>query len=224
MQEKLLEFLKDLTWTKYTLTLVAVISGIALFAVFENRQKVYDRITPHVVTDDMLLEKPSNRGRQIIAELVARHPEIVLVTLIDADPLRNMRRPIYRHFNHSKLEDVIKQQEESGRDGSGPLYTSDESNNRQMLAIMSGEFFCSPVDEGSFAKMFPGVGEIAKYSCRVPLPPAFGKATGWFSIHISKWPPEHGLDQLKFDALSMSLSYFNVEIATRVPTRILENK
>jgi hypothetical protein len=217
MLETVLNFLRHLTWKRYWLAFVTVLTGIALYTLFENRQVALERVTPAMANfnDDIELSPPGPVGQRIIADFARKHPEIALITLIDADPVRNLRLIVYRHFSNDEVKRLVEAAEASGTSGQGPLITSDEKNNRQVLAILSGEFYCTPVGEGAFGQIFREAATKVTYSCRAPLPPAFGKSTGWFSIHITKWPVDHGFDTLKFDALSMSLNYFNAEIAQR---------
>jgi hypothetical protein len=148
--------------------------------------------------------------------------DIVIVGLIESDPVRNMRIPIYRFIKDDDVQRIVDEAKERGATGIQPLFTENLSNNKQMLAIMSGEFNCGPVTEEGVLITFPKLKDKIVATCRVPLPPAFGQATGWIAIHLRKWPPTAGLDQLKFDALNMSLAYFNLEIAKRGDIKVIK--
>lgn len=213
--DKGIALLKVLTWKRVSMAAVAGVIGLAGFTMFENRQQMYDRFNPQLYAEDYPLVPPKAEGQKIIRDFMTRNPEVALITLIDADPVRNVRFPIYRAFNNEEVERVINAAAANGQRGDGPLFNNTESNNKQIIAIMNGEFFCTPVNEGEFARLFPTLTTKIKYSCRAPLPPAFNKATGWFSMHLTGWPPKSGFDNFKFDALNMSLAYFNAEIAKR---------
>lgn len=193
---------------------------VAIFTLYENRQDVYQGVTTVKVVGDFPLEPPKDDGKRLIQEFVRKHPEVGMVTLIDADPVSNTRRPVYRVYNNDKVKQIITDAIEAGQTGIQPLFNSDPKNNEQMLAIISGEFSCSPVKEGGIAYAFPQIVGTVVMTCRAPLPPAFNKATGWFSIHLIKQLTPQELDKLKFDALSMSLAYYNAEIAERETVRI----
>ena len=213
--DKGIALLKVLTWKRVAMASAFAGAGLLFLTLYENRQKVYERLEPQFYAEDYALQPPGKLGEEVLRNFIAAHPEVALITLIDADPVRNIRTPVHRIFNNTQLEQVIKGAEQSGRSGAGPLFSADAENNKQMIAVMNGEFYCAPVSEGAFANLFPEVSKIVKYSCRIPLPPAFGKATGWFSMHLTDWPPPRGLDNLKFDSLNMSLTYYNAEIAQR---------
>ena len=220
MFEKILDFLRTLTWKRYGISTIAVITGIVGYTLFENRQKVYDKMQPQLYAEDYPLTAPGPVGKKILAELASKYPEIAIITIVDADPVRNQRIPVFRLFLDKDLEDIVKRVVgESTDKGNGPLFSSDEESNKQVIAIMNGEFACTPGMIGEFVKLFPESKSIVKHSCRIPLPPAFNRATGWISLHFREWPVGRGYDSIKYDALSASLAYFNAEIASKFDTK-----
>lgn len=190
-------------------------SFIVTLAVYENRQKVYDQFAMGKYSGDFVLQMPSEKGRKILADFTNKYQSIAMVSLIDADPVDNTRRLIYRSYKNQVLQKIMEDNDRDNPGNSGgPLFTSNAENNKQILAIMNGEFFCAPGTNSILSTNFQGADKIVVYQCRVPLPPAFNKATGWFTIHLTAWP-DSKIDEIKFDALSMSLAYYNTEIAEK---------
>lgn len=214
MFEKLLSHVDDIlhavTLKRVLLTLLLSFGLLMVYAMYENRQRIYSGILNDPVIGDYKLEHPTNRGKQALDDFVRRDKNIMLLTLIDADPLNNLRIPVYRSYGSEEVKRLIESSGDSRAAGSGPLFNTDPKNNEQILALMNGEMTCSPVNEGMFARMFDGVDRLVKYSCRVPLPPAFKKATGWFSIHLREMPED--MAKFKYEALNMSSLYYNMEI------------
>jgi len=114
---------------------------------------------------------------------------------------------VHRFFNSDSFEELFKRadQERPGS-GDGPLFTEDPANNAQVLAVVNGEFLCTDVTNSILVKQFPHIAKAIVLSCRVPLPPAFGKAGGWFAMHMMHEPTD--LSTFKTDALTLSYLYF----------------
>lgn len=207
--------LQHATFIRVMLVSVLLVVSVAALTLYENRQKVYDDFSMSKMNGDFILKEPTPRGYQILSDLASKYPEIALISLIDADPVANTRRVVARVFIDKHMELVIKAKTTTNPTvGDGPLFGSDALSNKQVLAIMNGEFSCDPVAGGILATVFAEAAADVKMSCRVPLPPAFNKATGWFTIHTKELPKEK-LERLKFDALSTSLMYYNSDIAVR---------
>lgn len=211
--EKIMQWLTTLTWPKLALALVAVTSGITMYTLYENRQKVFEFQTgARGQADDFELMAPTKDGKAIFEAFLKLHPEVAYIALVDANPLSNRRITVARFYNDKEIQGII---ENATRDtpslGDGPLLTADPILNKQVLAILAGEFYCDPAKDGVIAKVFPEAAKRLSYTCRVPLPPAFNKATGWLAIHLNKWPSDD-LEKFKIDALTLSLSYYNAGI------------
>lgn len=207
--------LQHVTFIRVFLVSILIIFAVLSLTLYENRQRVYDDFSVAKLDGDFMLKPPSLKGTQILNELTAKYPEIAMISLIDADPVANTRRVIARIIPDTLLNKIVHEKTDTNPTiGDGPLFGSDPTSNRQILSIMNGEFSCDPVSGSILANIFPQSQTIVKFSCRVPLPPAFNKATGWFTIHLKEMPKEK-LDRLKFDSLSASLMYYNAEIATK---------
>lgn len=218
-KNKIWEWFAHLTVKRLLISAVAGLVAIAGYTLWENRQKVFDNQTIKY-NGDYVLQKPGAEGNKVVGQFVNSHPEIVMVTLLDANPISNRRQVVSRWFNDPTVQSAVETITTANPTvGDGALFTADHENNKQVLAVLSGEFYCAPSGGGIITQAFPEVAKKVKYSCRIPLPPAFGKATGWFTVHLSKWPLDD-LDRFKTDALTMSLTYYNAEILKQ-PTRML---
>lgn len=214
MLEKILshvdDILREVTGRRVFYTLLLAFGLLMIYAMFENRQRIYEGVLREPIIGDYVLEEPGRQGKELLSRFVFANKNVAMVTIIDADPLNNRRIPIYRAFGD---EQVRKFTDDAKVTGEGPLFNNDSTNNSQMLAIMNGEMICGDVKEGMFSKLFRGADQVINYTCRVPLPPAFRKTTGWISIHMYEKPTD--VESFKFNALTLSLTYYNMEVASK---------
>ena len=208
LKTKIFTFLAHITVKRWLITAGVAISAIGLYSVFENRQKLFEAGLGSVgsYVTDFIVQPPSKAQHEIAYNFLRLHPEIAFMTLIDADPLTNTRKVVHRFT----LDPVIERYfAELDRDkpgvGDGPLFNNVEANNSQVIAISNGEFLCSPVKGGLIERIYPEIAKTLVKSCRVPLPPAFRRAGGWFAIHLKSDVDEN---RFKTDALTMSFLYF----------------
>lgn len=209
---KLWSVVSKTTFKQLIVLIIAALCAILLYTAYENRQDAYNKLSISRITSDFPITGPSFAAEKMVNVFMKKHKDIALMAIIDANPVENKRVPVYRAYNNlyvkSVIEDALKVDPSTGI---GPLFTASQENNRQILAIMSGEMLCVPSKEGIVGKVFPVIVSSLVYSCRVPLPPAFNKATGWISLHFDKWPIEN-FEQLKYDALSLSANFYELEI------------
>ena len=217
-KDKLFEFFTKLNWYRLGISAVAALLIIFNYTLYENRQVIFNLAKPLVtvsantITADYRLEYPSVVGKNILNKLTLLHPEISMVSVIDADQISNSRTVVYRTFNDPVIEKIIKSTAEKIPDvGNGALFTSgDEASNIQVLAMLNGEFLCTPAS-GILVKAFPELGPHIEYQCMVPLPPAYNKATGWLTLHLKEWPVTD-FNRLKNNSLIAALEYYNKEV------------
>lgn len=217
--EKLDSILQHVTIARVFLVLLMFFGLLVMYTAFEHRHEVYSKAGLKY-DGDYEITPPSDKGRKLVENFMAKYPNIAMITLIDADPISNRRKPVARFFANRELELIFDSVlRKNSNAGDGPLLTSSPDNNAYVLAIMNGEFSCSPNKNTILTNQFPGSEKIVSYSCRVPLPPAYNKATGWFTIQLQKWPDER-IEDLKVDALNMSLQYYNLEIKKEGPVEL----
>ena len=179
---------------------------------FENRQVIYQKADFRKIQGDEIVPPMGKKGENLIRRLMVRYPEIVMASVIDADPISNRRMVVGRVFNNQSLEVIVQKALDRGVNGGGSLITDDAEQNRQVLSMLNGEMKCDPAPVGIIFKVFPEARRYVTYSCRVPLPPAFGKVTGWITLHMSAYPPRTGADAFKQESLLLALQYFNEEV------------
>ena len=206
-----LEWLKTATWQKLLIGAVSGLLVIVGWTFWENRQQMYERAWGPVTKGDWPLEEPTDKGKALLVEFSRIYPSIGMIAVVDADPISNTRKAVYRHFNNKAVERLVKQAEEKGVPSSGLLYGSDPETNRLTLAVFNAQVLCERADTGFFAKTYPEATRLLGTSCRVPLPPLYGMTTGWVTIHFTNtFTPEAEITNAM---LNLALAYYRTEIS-----------
>lgn len=217
LKEKILDYFFKLTIERLIISFLAAIMIIAALTLYENRQYVFRQTSVVVVnkailpTGDYSLVPPSPEGVIILDGYLAKNPEVLMLSVVDANQIENRRVTVHRAFSDLAVKTIVEKSTKSNPAiGSGPLFTTESENNIQILAVLNGEFYCTkPSNIGSYVP--EEIRGMIVYECRTPLPPAFGKATGWITLHLKSWPPIN-YDYFKSEALIFSLEYYNKEV------------
>jgi len=210
LKSKVWEWFEHLTVHRIGVSALAICVAIGGYVGFENRQRLFDGVrSTGVLGATFKVTTPSKEQHEIISKFLVLHPEVAFISLLDADPVANRRTIVHRFYNDPVVEEFFKKADkERPGSGNGPLFTDNEANNAQVLAVANGEFMCSEVPGGILEKQFPKIATGIVKTCRVPLPPAFRKAGGWFAMHLRSAPD---MASLKTDALTTSFLYFEAD-------------
>ena len=193
----------------WTLLLLAGVITITVF--YENRQRIYQVVLNDPIIGDYKLEPPKKDGRELISQYLASETAVMALGLIDSDPLNNQRHPVEFFSNNT---DIRNQLNSKNSTLPAPLFTSRQENNIMIMNLINGEMVCGELAPDEWPESLRARPQVV---CRVPLPPAFKKNTGWFVMYLSEAPRDR--DRFKFSALSLSLSYYNIEIMKKEATR-----
>lgn len=219
LKEKLVDIFFKLTLPRALLSFFIVILVIFCVTIYENRQELFTKTASIVVVNkanpipagDYGLYAPSPEGAALLDAYLKLHPDIVMLSVLDANQVQNRKTVVYRSFNDPAIKLLVEKEAlVNPAIGDGALFTTDPDNNIQVLAILNGEFYCTKPG-GAIVNAFPDIKSTIAYQCRIPLPPAFGKATGWITLDLKGWPPKD-YDHFKTEALLLSLEYYNKEV------------
>jgi hypothetical protein len=142
----------------------------------------------------------------VIGVFMKKHTEVAYLAVVTFKFEKNTRLPIYRTFNDEEIKKFIYERLNGG-DGAIPIFIkNDESNNNQIISIISGETNCAPFSAGGLSRSIPE--SIPKFhtSCRAPLPPVFGDGIrGYVVAHVNgKMLSTYEIEVLKLDLILLS--------------------
>ena len=213
--------LEKLTWSKIAMLACLIVIGLAGTALWENRQAVYETAArPDKFSGDALATL-SPQSVSAVNDFLKKHPEVHFMTVLSMDFQRNMRRPVSRHFNNTKVKSIVSGYEASGTDGSTPIFLTDAvANNNQMVSLINGEFSCSKFEDGQLARLMPDLKPFVKLSCRVPIPPSWSTGTmGYIVVHLDNGPQQ--LEVLKLDLMALSMYIYSSDVVKSKSVRML---
>jgi len=187
---KLLGFIESIigTLTFKTVGLVALLTmaGLLIFALYENRGEIVDKITqpksnvmetPQISSDWVLSE---NSKQSLIGLAKATAVGIVLVT--DVDLKKNRRNVRYYYLDDPTI--VLSPTALQALALPVPVFDYDPKNTEQMVAILSNDFRCDPYKDTTYNRFAPDLAEVFPTVCRLAVPPFVGQFAGFIAVGI----------------------------------------
>jgi len=210
--DTLVKLLSILTLKRVGLFTVFCLIVISMYTLFEHRQLAYDSVTEMKIPTEGKydLKEPNSEQKTLIDDLVKSNPSVIQISVVDADPIKNFRKVLYTRTYDKEFE-TFHEKTISGKLPTGPLFSTDQQSNEHIVNLLSGEIRCAPSNEGFYYRMYPEFTRFIKYSCRIPLPPAYGKVTGWLSVHFAEWPLRD-FGKTKYDMLNLANDYYLEEL------------
>lgn len=199
---------KVLIWT-----LAAMIAAFA-FTMYEFRNDVFNAanrapLPGNPVGHAFIVSEDTKKHLQ---QIVKNDDRIISVSVFSADIRLNIRKPIYTFTDalQSPQEELLLNNLTQF-----PLFTNNEENNRQVVKLINGEFYCAPYTTSPFAKAAPNLNRTAISLCRASLPPYYGYFAGFVSILLSEDPDVDRQIRLKSELESLAAEiYFKDVIPT----------
>jgi len=144
-------------------------------------------------------------SQQAVELFMKKHKSVVYLTVLTFKFEKNIRLPIYRSFNSNELKSIIYTRLDGG-DGALPIFIkNDQSNNNQMISIITGEITCDPFTGGGLARVWPDLEKRLTMSCRVPIPPSFGDLIqGYMVAHVAQPLTPYEVEVLKLDLILLA--------------------
>ena len=179
----------------WAMAMVACVFG---YTVFEHRSEIFmeTSFSPRPI-GNMVNEtfNVSDITKQEFAEYAASDKSIAGIAIISADLRQNLRTAVFFYGNGNTAK--YNQQGRLLPIDQLPLFTSDDENNRQMVKLINGEFFCVPYSSTIMAHASDEPHNELVAVCRASLPPYFGHFSGFISVLLTIDPDLEKQSELK---------------------------
>jgi hypothetical protein len=161
--------------------------GVFGYTIFENRDELFSSAD----SSKKLIGNPvgvaftvSTNTKETLKALVNSNKNIEAIAVTSADLRLNIRRNVF--FVSEKT--VLVQGTDTETIPRLPLFSSSKENNRQVVKMINGEFFCTPYLETTLAKSQPGLLKETTTACRASLPPYYGFFSGFVTVFLKNDP------------------------------------
>jgi len=207
------KFLNVLTWRKLTQLVVFIFIIGLTWATYENRENIYGfasqkRLDPHAPSITKLSKETVND----IHSVVARSELIVGVRVYMADFQKNTRILIYQEMDDPKLEGIYMAYSNSSI-AELPLFNDDVVNNKNLVALINGEFICIPFTETLLSKYAASATIYDKEVCSNGIPASYGRFTGIIAVHLNRKPTSEEVDQIRSTSRTLSTRIYDRDLS-----------
>jgi hypothetical protein len=180
----LAKIVRTISFTRVVIWLLTATIGIVGYTFFEHRNDLIDATKKFGAERVGISFKISNQSLLKIQDLVKNNNSIVGVVVIAAD-LRLNLKTVVAYEGYDKNNNQIVTSDSLRRLA---FFNKSEDNNRQMVHMLNGDFFCLPFEHSQLKYVLFNTNSAATYVCSVSLPPYYGNFSGFISVLLNAGP------------------------------------
>lgn len=200
---KLLQaFLKFLNLSRLLYLTWFLLICVAAISFWENRAFIYGQVRPGKITVDKIPVIVSPSTEAIIKSTVFNSTLISAIAVVSVNFEQNTRQLVYFLTDDLIFENSYKKFITDNLNKSVPLFNADPENNRRLIALINGEFVCSPFTATTTYRFAPDVD--IQTVCSVGVPPYFGKFRGTVMVYLKTTPSSEELAQVRVTLRDLS--------------------
>lgn len=197
-QARFVEYLAALAVAMFIVSIVVLFEAKTLFFQRQLAPTAFELVRPF--PSRLVMTETSY---QYMVDFTEQHPEIAAVGLVAVDLSENTRTTLVMLYNDKQAEE----RSATAVPSTVPLFTSDPVNNTEMASLLNGEFGCFPSRHSAMASSLKIV-ELLETSCRVPVPPYYGRLTGYLVFYTRGELSIYEVEELRRDALKLSVNMY----------------
>lgn len=195
------------TFVEMLATLAFAMMLVSIVILIEVRTSFFQRFIapdPQIVFSPVPARLAMSPGStNAVVQFAAEHPTLAVVGVMSVDLSDNTREVMLMIYN----DPALAEQNSKLTSTKWPLFTASVENNSDISSLFSGEFACSPARQNMLMEALSINGAI-RTTCRVPIPPYYGRLTGYLVMHSTEELSIYEVDQLRTDALRLSINMY----------------
>jgi hypothetical protein len=201
---------RNITLTQLVTSVVFAVMLATIFILYGAKIAYFQSVTesnppPFIMSVGDRLELTPN-SVLIVQQFLKTHPDIDVVGVVNFDMVHNTRTNMLRMFNDKALEAKVQEQIAHPPEKPQPLFTSDIESNSEISSLLSNQFTCNS-GESIFTRQY-GLRNIIHTTCRVPIPPYYGRVTGYIVLYSKKEMSIYEKDQLRIAAIRLAVDMY----------------
>ena len=183
------KLVRTITLKRVIIWTLAMLLGVAGYTAFERREELFQAsiVGKHSGNEVGMTFKIGETTKSEIEDLVNSDESIIGVAVLSADLRLNTRTAVF--IAKDPLFDVPTVNTQLSKlPLKLPLFTKDEENNRLMLKLINGEFYCAPYNTAAMSRSVARVTNDPIVVCRASLPPYYGHFAGFVAVFLNVDP------------------------------------
>lgn len=191
------KLVRTITFSKVVIWTLTAFLCIALFTIYENRNRLVGWFTAPKITNIIGITftvGPQTQSR--LSALVNTTDNLIGASVVSADLRLNESRIMFFTGDDVSLISIADRAQQTDANRL-PLFTSVDDNNAEIINLINGQFTCIAFDLTLEAKIYPELTRTVKSVCRSSIPSYYGYFSGYLQFYLTAQPgPEKQL-QLK---------------------------
>ncbi len=188
---------KTISLHKVALWAFTVLLGIVMWTAYENRASISALFSPTKAINPVGLTFTVGSTTQAkLKAAVNSDKDIIGIVISSADLRLNEAKTIFFVSTDEAINEMHRESQRAARDRL-PLFTSDDTNNAEVVKLINGQFSCMPFEKALISRFNPGLASSVKQVCRSSIPSYYGYFSGFVTAYLSVNPSAEEMLQLK---------------------------
>ena len=201
--------LRELSWTKIAQVAVFCLIIVAFTVLWASREGIYQSISVGSIPTNKMFETIYMSSRSIEETKQALnkldHTGAIGIQIINVDFRKNIRTQAFFASNNDKFKKSVDDYLALMGGTGTSIFTNNEVNNKRIIDLLNGNFICTPYEDTLAPLIYQGTLAYVKYVCSVPIPPYYGKFTGYVNVYLTEKPTD-----TKIAAIRQSMSELSI--------------
>lgn len=211
--------LSQLSWGKIAQVAVFSVIMIGFIVLWVSRGTIYDSLSIGSIPNTRTLETiyMSNRSMEETKLALSKlaHTGAISVQVINVDFKKNTRTQAFFISSNDKLKQSVDNYLVMVGGTGTPVFNSDEVNNKRIIDLLNGNFICTPYADTIGPVLYQGTSGIVEYVCSIPIPPFYGKFTGYINVYLTKAPSEANVAAIRQSLSELSIIIYEESLSIK---------
>lgn len=188
---------KTISLHKVALWTLTVLLAIIVWTAYENRSAISALFSPTKAINPVgLTFSVGSTTQSKLKAIVASDKDIIGIVVSSADLRLNEAKTIFFMSADEAINEMHRESQKAARDRL-PLFTSDDTNNAEVVKLINGQFSCMPFDKALISRFNPGLASSVKQVCRSSIPSYYGYFSGFVTAYLGANPSAEEMLQVR---------------------------
>jgi len=143
-----------------------------------------------------------------VDDIVARHPNILSIQVVNVDLNKNVRYILYTSIKIPEINKLYSGFLANNITIEVPVFTGNDVHNARMIRLINHEYVCTPLKDTISYTLVPELAKYIETVCAVSIPPSYGDFIGIVGVFLKNPPTGIEKDIIRVEVKDLAESAY----------------